>query len=104
MQPPGPHASPQGISTGAASSVTRSLAEMLRQRGIEHVYSAVYPTVGVISVTPDLTVWTDGRILRWFREGTSDDCPAADLEAAVERLVAVADLTESSPARKTETK
>jgi len=103
MQPPGPHASPQGISTGAASSVTRSLAEMLRQRGIEHVYSAVYPTVGVISVTPDLTVWTDGRILRWFREGTSDDCPAADLEAAVERLVAVADIADSSPAFKTET-
>jgi len=103
MQPPGPHASPQGTNTGAASSVTRSLAEMLRQRGIEHVYSAVYPTVGVISVTPDLTVWTDGRILRWFREGTSDDCPAADLEAAVERLVAVADIADSSPAFKTET-
>jgi hypothetical protein len=96
MQPPGPHASPEGIS--------RSLAEMLRQRGIEHVYSAVYPTVGVISVTPDLTVWTDGVTLRWFRDGTSADCPAADLEAAAERLATLAGLADSGPARTTETK
>jgi hypothetical protein len=99
IQPPAPHISADGISTGTASSVTRSLAEMLRQRGIEHVYSAVYPTVGVISVAPDLTVWTDGRTLRWNRDGTPDDCPAADLQAAAEQL---ATLAGPSPARKTE--
>jgi len=104
MNPPGPHAAPQGISTGAAFAVTRSLAEMLRQRGIEHVYSAVYPTVGVISVTPDLTVWTDGVTLRWSRDGTPDHCPAADLQAAAERLATLADLAGSGPARNTETK
>jgi hypothetical protein len=91
MQPLGPHASADGISTGTASSVTRSLAEMLHQRGIERVYSAGYPTVGVISVTPDLTVWTDGRTLRWYCDGTPGNCPAADLEAAAERLATLAD-------------
>ena len=104
MNPPGPDASPQGTSAGAASSATRSLADMLRQHGIEHVYSAVYPTVGVISVTPDLTVWTDGRTLRWSRDGTPDDCPAADLQAAAERLATLADPASSNPDQKTETK
>ena len=101
MNPPGPDASPQGTSTGAASSVTRSLADMLRQHGIEHVYSAVYPTVGVISVTPDLTVWTDGVTLRWSRDGTPDHCPAADLQAAAERLATLADPARSNPDQKT---
>jgi hypothetical protein len=89
----------QGIEVGGVVAEQRERLGI----GIEHVYSAVHPTVGVISVTPDLTVWTDGRTLRWSRDGTPDDCPAADLEAAAERLATLADPADSSPAQKTET-
>ncbi len=70
--------------------MVRALDQMLRQHGMTRVYSAACTVFGVISVSPGLTVWTNGRVLLWHFHGAPDACPAADLEAAAERLAALA--------------
>ncbi len=76
-------------------SVVRALDQMLRQRGMTRVYSAACTVFGVVSVSPDLTVWTNGRVLLWHFNGVPDACPAADVEAAAERLVMLVTRTDS---------
>jgi len=63
---------------------------MLRQRGMTRVYGAACTVFGVISVSPGLTVWTNGRLLLWHFNGVPDAYPAADVEAAAERLATLA--------------
>ncbi len=63
---------------------------MLRQCGMTRVYTAACTVFGVISVTTGLTVWTNGRVLLWHFNGSPDSYPAADVEAAAERLVRLA--------------
>jgi hypothetical protein len=70
--------------------VVRALDEMLRQRGIRRIYSAACAVFGVVSVSTDLTVWTNGRVLLWHYDGVSDAYPAADVEGAAERLATLA--------------
>jgi hypothetical protein len=91
MQPPDQlsPAAPGSIGMSPAS-VIRALDQMLRQRGMTRVYSATCAVFGVISVTSDLTVWTNGRVLLWRFNGMPDAYPAADLEAAAERLATLA--------------
>ena len=72
------------------AGVVRALGQMLRQRGMTRVYTAACTVFGVISVSPGLTVWTNGRVLLWHFNGSRDTYPAADLEAAAERLAALA--------------
>lgn len=78
------------------ASVVRVLDQMLRQRGITRVYSAACAVFGVISVAPGLTAWTNGRVLLWHLNGVPDAYPAADVEAAAERLAMLAARTGSS--------
>ena len=96
MQPPKwlPPAAPGTIRTSPAS-VVRALDGMLRQRGIRRVYSAACTVFGVVSVSADLTVWTNGRTLLWHHDGVPDACPAADVEGAAERLATLAARTGS---------
>jgi len=72
------------------ASVVRALDQMLRQRGMTRVYGAACTVFGVISVSPGLTVWTNGRLLLWHFNGVPDAYPAADVEAAAERLATLA--------------
>ncbi len=72
------------------ASVVRALDGMLRQRGITRFYGAACAVFGVVSVNPDLTVWTNGRVLQWHYNGVPDACPAADIDCAAERLAAFA--------------
>ncbi len=81
-------AAPGTIRTSPAS-VVRALDGMLRQRGVTRIYSAACGVFGVISVTTDLTVWTNGRVLLWHFNGVPDACPAAEVEAAAARLAAL---------------
>jgi hypothetical protein len=62
------------------------------------VYGAACAVFGVISVTTDLTVWTNGRVLLWNFNGVPDAYPTADVEAAAERLAMLAVQTSSSGA------
>jgi hypothetical protein len=76
--------------------VVRALYETLRQRGITRIYGTACAIFGVISVNTDLTVWTNGRVLLWHFNGMPDAYPAADVEAAAERLAMLAVRTGSS--------
>ena len=58
--------------------------------GMTRVYSAACTVFGVISVGPGLTVSTNGRVLLWHFNGVPDTYPAADVEAAAERLATLA--------------
>jgi hypothetical protein len=78
------------------ASVISALDGMLRQRGIRRVYTAACAVFGVVSVSTDLTVWTNGRVLLWHFNGVPDTCPAAEVEVAAERLAMLAVRTESS--------
>jgi hypothetical protein len=91
MQPPVRlvPAVPGTVRTSPAS-VVRALDGMLRQRGISRVYSAACAVFGVVSVSTDLTVWTNGRVLLWHVNGVPDACPAAEIEDAAERLALLA--------------
>ena len=91
MQPPDrlQPAAPGSVRISPAS-VVGALDQMLRQRGMTRVYSAACTVFGVISVGPGLTVWTNGRVLLWHVNGVPDAYPAADVEAAAERLAALA--------------
>ncbi len=90
MQPPARllPAAPGTIRTSPAS-VVRALDGLLRQRGMRRIYSAACGVFGVLSVTTDLTVWTNGRVLLWHFNGVPDACPAAEVEVAAERLAAL---------------
>jgi hypothetical protein len=72
------------------ASVVSALDGMLRQRGIRRVYTAACAVFGVVSVSTDLTVWTNGRVLLWHFNGVHDACPAAEVEVAAERLAMLA--------------
>ena len=79
-----------GSTRVSPASVVRKLDQMLRQRGMTRVYSAACTVFGVVSVSPGLTVWTNGRVLLWHFNGMPDAYPAADVEAAAERLAMLA--------------
>jgi hypothetical protein len=70
--------------------VIRELDRILRQRGLRRLYGAACEVFGVVSVGAGLTVWTNGRMLLWHVNGVPDACPAAQIEAAAERLAALA--------------
>jgi hypothetical protein len=82
-------AAPGTLRTSPAS-VVRALDATLRKRGVKRLYSAACDVFGVVSVNTGLTVWTNGRVLLWRHNGASDVCPAADVEAAADRLAALA--------------
>ncbi len=84
-----------GSTRVSPASVVRSLDQMLRQRGMTRIYTAACAVFGVVSVSLNLTIWTNGRVLLWHFNGVPDACPAADLEAAAERLVMLAARTNS---------
>jgi hypothetical protein len=85
-----------GTLDASPASVARALDAMLRERGIRRIYSAACAVFGVVSVTADLTVWTNGLVLLWHVNGIPDTYPAADVQGAAERLAALAARTGSS--------
>ena len=80
--PPPPGASP----ACAAADLTRALAG----HHITGVYSASTTRFAVISVTADLTVWTNGHQFWCTQHGQRHTWSAADTEIIVARLAALA--------------
>jgi hypothetical protein len=62
MQPPVPFPARPGPAASPAA-VAAALASQLGAYGITGVYTAAAGTFAVISVTADLTVWTNGQQL-----------------------------------------
>jgi hypothetical protein len=71
------------------ASTAAILAALLAQHGLTRIYIAACPATAVISVSADLTAWTDGRIVWATRDGQRETWPAADPRAAA-RLAALA--------------
>jgi hypothetical protein len=72
------------------ADVVRALDGLLRAAGITRIYGAACIAVGVLSVTYELTVWTDGRRLWWHRHGEQTTWPATDPDGAARILAPLA--------------
>jgi hypothetical protein len=91
MRPPDPYPPPPPVPGNASPArAAAGLARALAGHGITGIYTASAGKVAVISVTADLTVWTDGRQLWCTRGGQRRTWAAADTEAAALRLAALA--------------
>jgi len=69
-----------------AAALTRALTA----RGITGIITAATQEFAVISVTADLTVWTDGTWLWYTVGGQRRTWPAADTDAAAIGIAALA--------------
>jgi hypothetical protein len=77
------------------ADVIRELVTLLRGHGCHRLYWSACTLQAVVSVTTGLTVWCDGRSLRWQHAGSDTTWPADDTEGAATRL---AQLTRPSQA------
>jgi hypothetical protein len=82
MQPPVPFPPVPGPAAVTPAGTAAELVLQLAARGLTGIYTATTYTFAVISVTADLTVWTDGRRLWCTCRGQHHTWPAADLAAA----------------------
>jgi hypothetical protein len=78
----GPNASP--VLTAAA------LVSRLARHGVTGICTASTAKCAVVSITADLTVWTDGHLLWCIHCGQRRTWPAAHAEAAAARLAILA--------------
>jgi hypothetical protein len=92
MQPPAPFLPAPGPAAASPAAVAAALARHLAARGITGIYTATTYKFAVISVTADLTVWTNGQQLWCNRHGQRHTWPAADMEAAASGIAALARL------------
>ncbi len=93
MHPPDPFPPPP--STAAPGRAAAALARALTARGLTGIITAAAQKFAVISVTADLTVWTDGTRLWCIAGGQRRTWPAADTQAAAAHIAA---LTRPGPA------
>ena len=89
MHPPDPPP-PPGPGYASPANVAAALARQLARHGITGIYTAAAEKFAVISVTADLTVWTNGYLLWCTYDGQRRTWPAADTEAAASSLAALA--------------
>ena len=87
MQPP---PAPGNGSPARPARTAATLASQLTRHGITGIYTATTAKFAVISITADLTVWTDGHLLWCIHQGQRRTWPAAHAEAAAARLAVLA--------------
>jgi len=88
MQPPAPF--PPGPAAASPAAAAAALARHLTARGITGIYTATTYKFAVISVTADLTVWTNGQQLWCTRHGQRHTWPASGMQAAAAGIAALA--------------
>jgi hypothetical protein len=87
MRPPDPFPPPQpGASPARAAA---DLTHALTCQGITGIYTATNAKFAVISVTAELTVWTNGHQFWCTHHSQRLTWPTADLEKAAKRLAAL---------------
>jgi hypothetical protein len=89
MHPPDPPP-PPGPGYGSPASAAAALTRHLTRHGITGIYTASAARVAVISVTADLTVWTDGSRLWCTCQGQRHTWTVTDTGIAAARLAALA--------------
>lgn len=83
--PPSPH----GVSP---ARVAADLIRALTGRGVTGIYTAAaakFAVISVISVTAELTVWTNGQRVWCTHHGQRLTWAAADIETAATRIAAL---------------
>ena len=92
MQPPAPFPPPGPSGTGGDSPdrTAAALTLQLERHGISRVYTATSGGYAVISVTPDLTVWTNGPLIWCTVQGQRNAWGADEIETAAARIAALA--------------
>ena len=88
MHPPDPFPPPP--TAAAPGRAATALARAMTARGIPGIITASAQKFALISVTADLTIWTDGRLLWCTRHGQRRTWAAADTETAAAQLAALA--------------
>jgi len=88
MYPPDPFPPPP--TAAAPGRAAAALTRALTARGITGIITAAAQKFAVISVTADLTIWTDGDRLWCSHGGQRRTWPAADTETAATCLAALA--------------
>jgi hypothetical protein len=89
MHPPAPFPPSPGSAASPAEAAA-ALVRHLTARGITGIYTATTYKYAVISVTADLTVWTNGQQLWCNRRGQRHTWPVADMQAAADGIAALA--------------
>jgi hypothetical protein len=89
MHPPAPFPPGSGPATSPGEAAA-ALVRHLGARGIAGIYTATTYEFAVISVTADLTVWTNGQQLWCNRHGERHTWPASDMAAAADGITALA--------------
>jgi hypothetical protein len=76
---------------GASPALTAAaLVRQLTQHGVPGICTAATAKCAVISITADLTAWTDGRLLWCIHRGQRRSWPAAHAETAAACLAVLA--------------
>ena len=86
MIPPG-----AGIRGGQLRDPREAIAQLRRQLAPQwpgRVYQSDSRGLSVLSITPELTVWCNGRDFIWYEQGRLAAHPAADPVTASVRLLA----------------
>lgn len=90
MEPPAPFPPVPGPAAATPAVAAAALSRQLAARGLTGIYTATAEKFAVISVTADLTVWTNGRLLWCTRHGQRHTWPAAEIAAAAAGIAALA--------------
>jgi hypothetical protein len=90
MQPPAPFPPGPGPAPARPAAAAAALARHLGAHGITGIYTATTDKLAVISVTADLTVWTNGHQLWCTPHGERHAWPAAGTAAAAAQIAALA--------------
>jgi hypothetical protein len=72
------------------ADISRELVTLLRTHGLSRIYWSACALRAVISVSPALTVWTDGRYLTCHYQGTRSTWPVTSTEQAARELAQLA--------------
>ena len=89
MHPPAPFP-PPGTEDASPARAAADLTRALAQHGITGIYTAAAQKFAVISVTADLTVWTDGQLFWCTLNGQRRTWPADGTGIAATALAALA--------------
>ena len=87
IDPPTPPPSP---AAATPARVAEALVHQLARHGLTNIYTATAQTFAIISVTADLTVWTNGRQLWCTHHRQRHTWPADDTERAARQLASLA--------------
>ena len=79
-----------GAEGASPARADADLTRALTRQGITGIYTATATKFAVISVTAELTVWTNGHQVWCTHHGQRLTWPAADIETAATRIAALA--------------